>query len=336
MNTLSDKALAQGGLTKEEALQLIEQPEDELFAGATAIREHIFGKQVEACFIINAKSGNCNMNCRFCSQSGFNTTQIERYPFKSEEELADIVEGWQAYPVGRCGIVTSGGALTETDVEKLARFIEQHIASGKTKPRICGSLGRLKNHAISRLKQAGLTRLHHNLETNESFYPNVCTTQTWRDRLDTVRQAREHGLSVCCGGLFGLGESWEDRLQFAAELKSEGIRNIPINFLYPHPGTPLANQPIMSAEEALRIIAVFRHMIPDAVLRICGGRVSVLRERQYDMFAAGANAFMTGNYLTIPGAGIREDMQQLSRLGLELVDELRPATCAPNAPDDAP
>ena len=320
MTEYAEKALKSEGLTKEEAEGLLSRSQEEIITGATELRERFFGNKIEACFIINAKSGNCNMNCRFCSQSGFNSTEIEHYPFMSEEELQQIIDTWKAYPVGRCGIVTSGGALTDADVEKLAHFIEQHRAAGNKRPQICGSLGRLKDKALTRLKQAGLTRLHHNLETNESFYPNVCTTQQWRDRLDTVRQAREHGLSVCCGGLFGLGESWADRIQFAIELREEGIRNIPINFLYPHPGTPMAQQPVMPADEALRIIALFRHMIPSATLRICGGRVSVLRERQYEMFAAGANAFMTGNYLTIPGAGIEADMTKLRELNLELVE----------------
>ncbi len=314
------RAIAQGGLKREEVRRLIEMEEEELFAGATKLREHYFGNKIEICFIINAKSGNCNMNCRFCSQSGFNTTQIEKYPFKSEAQLEEIVREWEDLPVGRCGIVTSGGALTDADVEKLASFIENRRKAGKKTPKICGSLGRLKDHAIERLKQAGLTRLHHNLETNESFYPQICTTQTWRDRLDTVHCARQAGLSVCCGGLFGLGETWDDRISFAEELRCEGIRNIPINFLYPHPGTPLADRPVMPAEEALRIIALFRYMIPDATLRICGGRVSVLKQRQYDIFAAGANALMSGNYLTIPGAGIHADLAKLRELGLEPVE----------------
>ena len=317
MTELAERALASGGLNEEFAAELLRREDEEVLLGATELRRHFFGNKIEICFIINAKSGNCNMNCRFCSQSAFNSTDIEKYPFKDEQELEDIVSAWEKYPVARCGIVTSGGALTDEDVEKLARFIENRRTKGKEKPLICGSLGRLKAHAIERLKQAGLTRLHHNLESNESFYPNVCTTQLWRDRLDTVHQAMEHGLSVCCGGLFGLGESWEDRIQFALELKREGIRNIPINFLYPHPGTPLAHQPVMPAAEALRIIALFRHIIPDATLRICGGRVSVLKERQYEMFAAGANAFMSGNYLTIPGAGIEADLAKLRELGLE-------------------
>lgn len=316
MSTYTQTAWEQGGLTREQAEGLLTLPEKELFASATALRERAFGNKVEACFIINAKSGNCNMNCRFCSQSGFNHTEIEHYPFKSGGELEQIVSAWEKYPVGRCGIVTSGGALTEADVDKLAAFIRSRVAAGKKSPRICGSLGRLKHDSLQKLKEAGMTRLHHNLETNESFYPNVCTTQQWRDRLDTVHQAREHGLSVCCGGLFGLGETWADRISFALELKAEGIRNIPMNFLYPHPGTPMANQPVMAPEEALRIIALFRHLIPDATLRICGGRVSVLKQRQYEMFAAGANAFMTGNYLTIAGAGVETDLAEIAKLGL--------------------
>lgn len=320
MLSFASQAIEKGGIAREDVAALLALPEEELFASATAIREHFFANKVEACFIINAKSGNCNMNCRFCSQSGFNSTEIEHYPFKSGEELESIVSDWEQYPVGRCGIVTSGGALTDRDVEKLAQFIESRMAADKKKPQMCGSLGRLKHAAIERLKQAGLTRLHHNLETSEQFYPNICTTQTWRDRLDTVHQAKEHGLSVCVGGLFGLGETWEDRVDFALQLKAEGIRNIPMNFLYPHPGTPMADQPVMPAEEALRIIALFRHLIPDATLRICGGRTSVLKTRQYEMFAAGANAFMTGNYLTIAGAGIETDLAKLKELNLEIAE----------------
>ncbi|MFI3243372.1 MAG: biotin synthase BioB [Akkermansia sp.] len=321
MNTYTQLAMEQGGLNREQAWKLLDMPEEELFASATAIREHFFGKQIEACYIINAKSGNCNMNCKFCSQSGANSTEVPHYPFLSHEELETIMNDWDQYPVGRCGIVTAGGALTDDDVEKLAQFIEKRMQSGKTAPQICGSLGRLKKTAIERLKAAGLTRLHHNLETSESYYPNVCTTQQWRDRLDTVHEAIKDGLSVCSGGLFGLGETWEDRFDFAFFLKEDGIDNIPINFLYPHPGTPLAKQPVLRPDEALRIVAIFRHINPTATLRICGGRLSVLKERQYDMFAAGANAFMTGNYLTIKGAGVAHDLAILKELGLQIVPE---------------
>ncbi len=311
------RIIVAGGVDRVGAGRLVDMPESVLFAGATELREHYFGNKIEICFIVNAKSGNCNMNCRFCSQSAFNHTEIAKYPLKSAAELEEIVNAWEGLPVERCGIVTSGGALSDDDVEKLAQFIEARRKAGKTTPQVCGSLGRLGEHAIERLKRAGLTRLHHNLETNESFYPQVCTTQTWRERLDTVKRAMAAGLSVCCGGLFGLGETWNDRISFALELRREGIRNIPMNFLYPHPGTPMATRPVMPPEEALRIIALFRHIIPDATLRVCGGRLSVLKHRQYEMFAAGANAMMSGDYLTIPGAAIEKDIAKLRELRLE-------------------
>lgn len=304
------------GITREEAQILISLPEKELFESATQIREHFFGNKVEICCIINAKSGNCGMNCKFCSQSGHNSTAIETHPLYQQEQLDAIVNEWADQPVERCGLVTSGGALVEEDVLSLARFISSR--KGKKGPKFCGSLGRLKEEALQTLIDAGLTRLHHNLETSEEFYPQVCTTQTWRDRLDTVHQARQLGLEVCCGGLFGLGESWEDRINFAYALKAEDIKNVPMNFLYPHPGTPMANQPIMYASEALRIIALYRHIMPEASLRICGGRVSVLKDRQRDMFAAGASAFMTGNYLTIAGEGIGHDLKMIEALGLQV------------------
>ncbi|SEH79732.1 aldolase-type tim barrel [Akkermansia glycaniphila] len=316
MELYTRAALNEGGISKEQAFELLEMPEKELFASATAIRERFFGNKVEICYIINAKSGNCGMNCKFCSQSGHNSADVETYPLLSQEKLEEIVDGWAEYPVHRCGLVTSGGALSDDDVESLAKFVESR--AGKKGAQMCGSLGRLKHDALHRLKEAGMTRLHHNLEACESFYPNVCTTQTWRDRLDTVRQALDNGLEICCGGLFGLGETWSDRFDFAMELKREGITNVPLNFLYPHAGTPLGNRPVMPAEEALRIIALFRHLMPEASLRICGGRVSVLKERQYEMFAAGASAFMTGNYLTIAGQGVETDLAKLAELGLEI------------------
>ncbi len=322
MTSFASLAIAQGGLTREQARELLTLPEEELFQSATEIREHYFANEVEACFIINAKSGNCNMNCKFCSQSGANSTEIEEYPFMSEQQLEDIVRSWEQFPVGRCGIVTAGGALTDADVEKLATFLEKRRDSGRPGPRMCGSLGRLKQKALRRLKDAGMTRIHHNLETSERYYPEVCTTQQWRDRLDTVHEAQKEGFSVCSGGLFGLGETWEDRLDFAFFLKDDGIEHIPVNFLYPHPGTPMADQPIMSPEEALRIIAVYRHVHPRSIIRVCGGRVSVLRKRQFDMFAAGANAFMTGNYLTITGAGPGEDLKALELRNIQIVNEL--------------
>lgn len=315
MNTQSiyTKCSQEGTCSPEEALFLCQKaPLEELMASANKLRIASFSNEVEICAIINAKSGHCGMNCKFCSQSSHNSTNIESYPMMTTETLIQRIEETPT-PVHRLGIVTSGGALSDADVDTLAQSIKNRKG---TTPHICGSLGRLKTPALTQLKNAGLTRIHHNLETSESFYPSMCTTQTWRDRLDTVHEAQKLGLSVCCGGLFGLGETWGDRINFAFELRRENISQIPMNFLYAHEGTPLAGQAPMSPEEALRIIALFRHILPKATLRICGGRAKILKDKQDQMFHAGANAFMTGNYLTVAGNDLDDDMLMLERLNL--------------------
>lgn len=156
------------------------------------------------------------------------------------------------------------------------------------------------------------------METSRDYYASVCTTQTWEQRRDTVRRAGESGMSVCSGGLFGLGESWQDRVDFAFSLREMGVEHVPMNFLHPHPRTPLAAQQPLSADEALTIIALFRHILPGATLRICGGRPLVLGDRQSEVFAAGANAMMTGDYLTTHGQTIKHDLEMIAALGLEV------------------
>ena len=305
--------------TAQQALHLaLHEPLPALLAAANTLRATRFGNTVELCAIINAKSGNCGMDCRFCSQSSHNTTQVETFPLLSDAELQRHVDALRRYPVVRCGIVTSGGALAGGELDRLLGYIKGHQQQAPhSSPRLCASLGRLPLQDLARLRQAGLDRYHHNLESAEAFYPSLCTTQRWQDRAATVRAAKDAGLDVCCGGLFGLGESWQQRIAFAFELQALGITNIPINFLHPHPGTPLSAQPPLEADEALRIVAVFRHILPGATLRVCGGRTTVLADREEELFYAGANALMTGNYLTTKGQGVEHDLAMLQRLGLE-------------------
>lgn len=317
LSRLRDAALAGVGCDAEDALWLAEEAgEKELIEAACAVREAFFGNKVELCSIINAKSGKCDMNCTFCSQSRYNCTEIEEYPMMPVEELEErihnIIDGEQRL----CGVVTSGGRLSPKEVKELAKVVKK-IGGGKPAP-VCGSLGRLAAADLRELKEAGITRLHHNLEASENYYPNICTTQTWQQRLATVRAALESGLELCCGGLFGLGESWQDRVDLASELRSIGITSVPINFLYSHEGTPLAGRSPLSPSEALRVIAVYRFMLPKATLRICGGRTHVLKDRQAELFAAGANGLMTGNYLTVSGKVPDEDLAMLNELGLEI------------------
>lgn len=309
------------GCSREEALELaLTGDAAAVFASAARLREAVFGRAVELCAIINARSGNCAMDCRFCSQSRHNTTPIESFPLLEQEVLRERILELAALPVRHIGLVTSGGALPEAELERLTAVVVE-LAPGLRGPgggRLCGSLGRLPTPALEGLRAAGLARFHHNLETSERYYPRICTTQRWQERLQTVRRARAAGLEICCGGLFGLGESWEDRVDFALRLRAEGVDNIPMNFLYPHPGTPLKNQVPLSPDEALRIIAVFRHILPRATLRVCGGRPLALGARQEELFAAGANALMTGNYLTTAGRALEGDLSMIRAQGLEV------------------
>jgi biotin synthase len=183
--------------------------------------------------------------------------------------------------------------------------------------RLCGSLGRLPKEQMIALREGGLRRFCHNLETSQRFYKNLCTTQRWEDRLETVWRAKELGYEVCCGGIFGVGESWEDRIDLAITLRQLQITCMPINFLHPHPGTPLENQPLLSANEALRIIAVFRHLLPTTSLRICGGRTDVLGMQQYKVFDAGASALMVGDYLTTKGEALERDLAAMKAMHLK-------------------
>lgn len=258
------------------------------------------------------------MDCSFCSQSKHHNTAIETFPLLSSEQLLATIASLAATPIKHIGIVTSGSALQPQELSKLIELIAS--LPQETKQKICGSLGRLDLNSLTQLHTVGMQRYHHNLETSESFYPQVCTTQTWQQRLETVQRAKAVGLETCTGGLFGLGETWEDRIVFALRLRAEGITNIPMNFLYAHPGTPLAKIPPLTAGEALRCITLWRHLLPTATLRICGGRPTILGERQAELFRAGANALMTGNYLTTTGQSIATDLQMIAAQDLKLTN----------------
>lgn len=305
------------GVSRREALDLaLRAHEDHLLASASALRQAAFGRRVELCAIINARSGDCGMDCRFCSQSRYYDTAAPVFPLLGTAALHERLRQLADVPLRHVGIVSSGGALAGEELDSLRRTLESLPPAWRG--RVCGSLGRLSARALEGLRHAGLKRFHHNLETAEEFYPNVCATQRWRDRLAVVRRARRTGLEICSGGLFGLGETWEHRVDFALKLRDEGVSEVPVNFLHAHAGTPLAHMPPLSSAEGLRIIAVLRHILPAATLRVCGGRPTVLGERQKDMFAAGANALMTGNYLTTTGRTAEDDCAMIAAQGLEV------------------
>ncbi len=266
------------------------------------------------CGIINAKSGRCGEDCAFCAQSGYHTTGTPVYGLVSQETLYERACALRERGVDRMGIVTSGGGPSERDFAAICRAAERIVRA--TDIQLCASLGLITEAQARSLRQAGFTSYHHNLETARSFYPSICTTHDYAVRVETVRHARAAGLRVCSGGLFGLGESWEQRLELSETLRDLEVDSIPVNFLIPIPGTRLAGAESLGAGEALALVAVLRLMHPGRDIVICGGRGRTLGEWDRTLFFVGANGLMVGDYLTAKGSPPDRDRELLATLGL--------------------
>jgi len=308
-------------LTETEALTLLRASGSELtrmLAGSHWLREQQFGDRVELCSIINAKSGLCPENCAFCAQSSHHATGAPVYPLKNVEEL--VAGARQAEQEGsHCyGIVTSGTRITagpEMDrVLTALKRIRQETAIDPS-----ASLGILDRETAAQLASAGCVTYHHNLETARSYFPQICTTHDYEDDVETVRVAKQAGMKVCCGGIFGLGESLEQRLELAMTLRELDVDSVPLNFLNPVAGTPLEHQNDLTPAACLRIIALTRYLMPDKRISVCGGRIPNLRELQSWMFMAGASGTMIGNYLTTAGRDREIDLQMFRDVELNVV-----------------
>ena len=298
-------------------MDIINAPLDELLNETNRVRSETFGDEIDFCAIVNIKSGRCPMDCRFCAQSQRYNTAVETYPLVSAEELATETQKLWSQGIRRIGWVSSGRSPIMEEINTIIDSATPLLTADGENKLCCASLGQLHTPVLERLKDVGFCRYHHNLETSERFYPSVCTTQRWRDRRTTVERVKELGWSVCSGGIFGLGETWEDRRQLALTLKELEVDSVPINFLNPISGTPLENQTLLSPDEALRIIALFRLTLPKAAIRICGGRPAVFAGCEQDklLFRAGANALMTGNYLTTSGISPEKDREMIECSG---------------------
>jgi biotin synthase len=315
------EALGNGGITRHKAHDLSEIDNGLLpllFFGAVQLRNHYFGRGVKLCAIVNAKSGRCPEDCSFCAQSAHHQAQIETYPLMEPHEIVIRAEEAAAMGATRFSIVTSGKALTEREFLRVTHAIQ--LMREQTPLTLCASVGMLTPERAQALREAGLSRYHHNLETAASFFPQVCTTHRYEEDLDTLRVAREAGLEVCSGGIFGLGESPGQRLELAYTLKEMGVDSIPLNFLNPIPGTPLARGQTLTPLEILKFVALFRFILPDKDIRVCGGREFGLRDLHPLVFLAGVNGIMIGNYLTTRGRDYQADLQMIRDLGMEVVN----------------
>jgi len=280
------------------------------------LREEKFGNEVRLCGILNAKSGRCGEDCKFCAQSGFWRTGVESYGLLSKEEIIDAAVRAKKNGAREFSIVTSGKEIkNDSELERICEAVKE-ISSLGLEP--CASLGILSRENLVRLKQSGLVRYHHNLESSEKFFPQICTTHSWKESYETAKSAKELGLKLCCGGIFGLGEAWSDRAELAMQLSSLKPDSVPLNFLIPIPGTPLENQARLSPLDALKLIMIFRLALPESDIIICGGREEILGDFQSWIFACGATGFIIGDYLTRKGRSPEQDLKMLQDLGLGL------------------
>lgn len=284
----------------------------QLCSGADAIREHFVGKHVELCAIINGKSGRCRENCKFCAQSAFNKSGCAVHGFVDEETLFNAAKEFQDEGVHRFSIVTSGFALRGVDFEMaLKAYKRMHH---ELKIELCASMGFLSAEQLERLKSAGVTRYHHNIETSRRNFPNICTSHTYDMKIDTIRLVKEVGLFVCSGGIIGMGETFDDRIDMALSLSELEVDSIPINALMPIQGTALERCKSLSEAEILRTVAMFRYFNPTAQVRLAAGR-KLLYNGGEKAFCSGANATITGNMLTTSGTTIQSDKALLLKMG---------------------
>ena len=302
-----------GNLDLNQALELASGNEPTaLYEAADRLRKELHGDHFDLCSIINARSGKCSENCKFCAQSSRYQTEIETYDIVSYEEVRRQGLENESLGVVRYSLVTAGREVSGDDIELFAAMYGQ--LGHESELYFCASMGFLTREKAERLVEAGVRRYHCNLETCRSFFPSICTSHTWEDKVETIKIARAAGMDICSGGIIGLGESFEQRLELAFELRELEVLSIPLNILTPIPGTPLGKLSTLSLGEVLTCIAMFRFINPQAIVRLAGGRAQ-LGDDQYRCFQAGANGAIVGNYLTTTGNSIVEDLQMIESLG---------------------
>jgi biotin synthase len=294
--------------------EIINWPEENisiLFACADKLRRQFFRNTVSPCTLLNIKSGNCPEDCTFCSQSSHNNAAIVEHGLVDAEAIVRSFRHALAHNLDYC-VVSSGKKLSTGEIRIVAGALKSVGAPSHA------SLGILSDEEFAILRNAGVVCYNHNLETSRNFFPKVCTTHSYDDRVETVRRAKKAGISVCCGGIFGIGESWEDRKSLCLEIRSLGVDVIPINFFNPVPGTR-ANPPRESPMEFLKIVSMFRIAIPKKTIKVCGGREHHLGSLQSLIFFAGANGYVSGGYLTTPGSKVESDDALLRDMRMEKV-----------------
>lgn len=297
-------------IDKQELLRLYNLDLDELLK----LSSKYVKDEIEFCSLINARNGKCSQNCKYCAQSSHYRTHIDSYPLVKIEEVRKAALDAKSHKASRFAIVTSGKTPDESDFDKMLEMIKEiNKIEGLNS---CASIGILNEEQAKKLAQSGLKRFHHNINTAKSYYPEVCTTHTWQDRLDTCKLVKKYGMELCCGVILGMGESVEQRVEMALELAEIQPNSIPINILMPIPETPFENYlDKIDEENVLRTLAIFKIVNPNSILRFCGGRMRLSEENQRKALNTCVEGIMVGNYLTTIGKNPDDDIKTVEELG---------------------
>ncbi|MBP2666964.1 MAG: bioB [Firmicutes bacterium] len=323
IDELTQKVLNEGDLLIAEAQELAATPEREmpyLLAAANAIRQQYQGDEVHLCSILNGRSGHCSEDCAYCAQSVHHQTGVAVYPLMDTEEMVRYAKAVEAAGVSHFSVVLSGRGMDDAEeAENFERIIETYRRiKEETHLKLCASLGSLTAEQARRLGAVGVERYHHNVETSKEYYASICRTHTYEDRTRTISVAQEAGLAVCSGGIIGMGETLAQRIDMAFELRAMGIGCVPVNVLNPVPGTRMESAPPLPPLDILKTLALFRFILPRAVIRTAGGREKNLRDLQSMALFGGANGMLVGGYLTTAGRGTELDHQMIDDLGLKV------------------
>lgn len=317
-NGLADSALAGKCLSREESLAVLTAPDDvllEQLSAAYRVRRHYWGNRVRLHYLLNAQSGLCPEDCHYCSQSKISTAEIEKYPLLAKEKILDAAERAKQLKAGTFCLVISGRQPSESTFNRVVDAVETVKANYDLK--ICACLGLLSEEQTHRLAKAGVDRVNHNLNTSEEYHSEICTTHTFDDRVETVNHVKAAGITTCSGGILGMGESDNDVINLALSLRDLGVTSVPVNFFIPIPGTPFADVKTLNPRQCLRILCLFRFLLPSQEIRIAGGREVHLRSLQpLGLYAA--NSIFVGDYLTTPGQTANQDWDMIRDAGFVL------------------
>jgi len=288
---------------------------EDLMYWANQIREKFFGKKVKVCSIIPGRLGGCSEDCKFCAQSSRYETEFKEVQTLNDEQIIEGAKQARQKGIQHFGIVYSGKTISEKELVRLEKLIPR--IKNEVGIDVCGGFGIINYEQAKRLADAGMSRYNHNLETSANYFKKIVTKHDYQSRIETVLAAKKAGLGLCTGGIFGIGEEDSDRIDMALQVRELGADMVPMNFLHPITGTPLGDMPVMRPREILRLISLYRFILPRAGIKAAGGRVLNLGDMQSWIFYAGATAIISGNYLTTAGRAVDEDVRMIKDLGLE-------------------